>query len=192
MFNSQPGQKINPFSKVSRHCGMHTASCSLVTVWGGSVFLRDGGMKLSTHPISCLVRCALWHSQNFNFTHLVSCCKERAWKLCTNHPENITVFSYGGSHDKRVVFLKKIWSNLVLQGWEDGGSVRCPTRGRPKSWVYQQSMWEYIKENGYIVSWPRCFQREEIGKIIMIYFNFPDLMYGIIVTHWFVVEKSLS
>jgi hypothetical protein len=44
-------------------------------------------------------------------------------------------------------------------------------------------MWEYIKENGYIVAWPRCCQGEEIGKIIMIYFNFPDFMYGITVTY---------
>jgi len=44
-------------------------------------------------------------------------------------------------------------------------------------------MWEYIKENGYIVAWPGSYWREEIGKIIMIYFNFPAFMYGIIVTH---------
>jgi hypothetical protein len=39
----------------------------------------------------------------------VFCCEERAWKLCTNHPENIFeyVFSYGSSHDKRVVYFKK-------------------------------------------------------------------------------------
>ena len=26
--------------------------------------------------------------------------------MCTDHPENVTVSSYGGSHDKSVVFLK--------------------------------------------------------------------------------------
>jgi len=147
-------------------------------------------MSRALPPLPCAFmeftgKTLLWHTCIF-------CCKERAWKLCTVHPENITVFSCGDSHDKRIMFLKKSWSYLFLQGWEDWGSVRCPTRGRAKSWVHQQSMWEYIKENGYIVAWPRCFQREEIGKIIMMYFNFSDFVYGIIVTYWFVVEKSLS